>query len=82
MLNCKQFVSQNDELLSAELPFYRKLHLRLHLLMCRHCRRYARQSKLLTSAIKQIYHPASADKVNDVMRTVMDSVKDKDQEQT
>lgn len=82
MLNCKQFVTQSDELQDDDLTFSQKLHLRLHLLMCRHCRRYVRQSKLLGQAIRQIYHTASADKVNDVVRAVRDSVNDKDQEQT
>lgn len=32
---------------------WERLGLRLHLLMCRHCRRYARQLRALTSATRQ-----------------------------
>jgi hypothetical protein len=42
-----------DELVAA--GWRRKLSIKLHLLMCRHCRRYARQLKVIGTATQRMF---------------------------
>ena len=46
-LNCKQAVLLQSEGIERELPFFQRLGLRLHLLVCKWCRRYQRQVSFL-----------------------------------
>ncbi len=47
MLTCKQAVDLTSTSLEAPLPRWQRWQLRLHLLMCRHCRRYLKQMRFL-----------------------------------
>jgi hypothetical protein len=51
--NCSEVVKliSTDEYLAAG-PF-KKLGIRLHLLMCKHCARYARQLRILAAALRE-----------------------------
>ena len=52
ILNCREFTRMlaGDELVGARL--LRRFEARLHLLMCRHCRRYAVQLRALGTAAR------------------------------
>ena len=55
MLSCEE-VSRtiaSDELATAGWP--RRLSLELHLLMCRHCRRYSREMRAIGAAARRIF---------------------------
>lgn len=54
MMNCKEVTKliSSDEYLSES--WGRRLQVRLHLLMCRHCSRLARQISLLKSGSRQL----------------------------
>lgn len=39
----------------------RRLAVKVHLLMCRHCRRYAHQMQEIGDAAKQVFHSGSPD---------------------
>lgn len=48
-----------DELATAAWP--RRLALRVHLLGCRHCRRYAAQIRAIGRAARDLFHPRETD---------------------
>lgn len=55
MITCKE-VSRafaSDEL--ASMSWRQRLSVRLHLLMCRHCRRYARQVRAIGEAARRLF---------------------------
>lgn len=61
MPRCKE-VSRSiaaDELSTA--GWSQRLSTKLHLLMCRHCRRYARQLRVIGEAARQVFSDTSPD---------------------
>lgn len=70
MLKCKEVVGQADQLLAGELKPRQRAALRLHLMMCHHCRRYVRQLRLLLRAIPRMHQPASEQEVTAVMKRI------------
>lgn len=68
MLTCRELTYQADDYLAGELPWRRRLALRMHILMCVHCRRYLRQLRQLVFALSRRYPPASREQVEAVMR--------------
>ena len=54
MLNCRQATRLISQSMDTELPWHRRLAMRVHLLYCVWCRRYAAQLKFLRSAAKQL----------------------------
>ena len=52
MLSCKETARLLSESLEHPLPFRRRLGLKMHLLMCRFCRRYARQVRAIESVAR------------------------------
>ena len=70
MLNCKEVARSiaTDELQAA--GWRQRLAVRIHLLMCRHCRRYSRQIREIGDAAQEIFgkeslHSASRDRLRD-----------------
>ena len=61
MMSCREVtrIVASDQL--AEAPRARRLGVRLHHLMCRHCRRYASQLRALGKAARSIWGPGSPD---------------------
>ena len=55
MLSCKEAAQLVSEGLDRQLSFSRRMSLRLHVLMCRACSRYARQVKALDEAVSKHY---------------------------
>lgn len=50
MLNCKDFVKQQNERLDGQdTSFMQKVSLKMHEIICHHCRRYLKQLKLVDS---------------------------------
>ena len=50
MLNCRQVARLVSQSMDASLPWHRRLAVRIHLLYCVWCRRYAAQVRLLRKA--------------------------------
>lgn len=74
MLDCKQVsrIIASDQLATA--GWRRRLAVRLHLLMCRHCRRYAAQLRQIGRAARQLFgeqrlDPAARDRLR---RTILE----------
>lgn len=55
MLSCKEATRLVSEGLDRELPFWRRLGLRLHVVMCWGCSRYTRQITALNRLITDHY---------------------------
>jgi hypothetical protein len=53
--NCKQASRLQSEALDHKLPFLQRVGLRIHLLICKWCRRYGQQLRFLRKAAHE--HP-------------------------
>jgi SLT domain-containing protein len=53
MLSCKEVCYIVSESLDAKLPWHKRLKVRIHLLMCKACRRMVRQMELLRAAARR-----------------------------
>ncbi len=73
MLSCREVVRDSDLLLAGELPWQRRLSLKMHLLMCHHCRRYVRQLRVLIRAVPFMHGKASDEEVSEIMGHVCSS---------
>lgn len=51
MKTCREVYEEASDLLDDQLPLLSRLEIRMHLLLCRHCRRYVRQLRLLTRTL-------------------------------
>ena len=52
MFNCQAVTRMVSESLDRKLPFYQRMGIRMHLLMCKLCSRYRRQLLLLRETIR------------------------------
>jgi anti-sigma factor ChrR (cupin superfamily) len=57
MLNCREVTEKASDYLEQTLSWQQRLSIRLHLLVCHHCRRYLRQLHAVALAVKQIPTP-------------------------
>ncbi len=55
MLSCKEAIRLVSENLDREMPLWRRMGLRLHVLMCRACSRYTRQVTALDRVVAEHY---------------------------
>ncbi len=67
MLSCREVVDDADRWIAGELSWRQRLAMRLHLSMCRHCRRYIHQLKMLIRAVPTMHVRASEEEVARVM---------------
>jgi len=51
MLNCKTVVKKISS--NEEISWMQKIEIKLHLMMCHHCGKYAKQLKLLSAGLKK-----------------------------
>ena len=75
MLSCREVVQDSDLLLAGELPWRRRLSVKMHLLVCRHCRRYLRQLRILIRAVPFMHARANDEEVSEIMTHVCSSDK-------
>ena len=57
MVTCKQVSDSASDVLDGPTTFSQRLSLRLHLLMCKHCRRYVRQIQLVSGVARALARP-------------------------
>ena len=55
MLRCREITKLVSESMEHPLPWYRRLEVRVHLMMCGLCRGFAKHAKLLRNALRR--HP-------------------------
>ena len=54
MMNCRQATRLVSQGMDTKLPWHQRLAVRIHLLYCVWCRRYASQLQILRKAAKQL----------------------------
>ncbi len=54
MLNCRQITRLVSQSMDTRLPWYQRLAVRIHLLYCVWCRRYAAQVRFLRKAARKL----------------------------
>jgi predicted anti-sigma-YlaC factor YlaD len=54
MLTCKELTELATDYLEGDLGFIRRLAIRLHLAMCKHCPTYLRQIELTIQLLRQL----------------------------
>ena len=52
MFNCKEVTRLISDTMDREIPFHRRMGIRIHLLMCRFCARYLKQLR----TIRELMH--------------------------
>lgn len=77
MLSCHEVQQRADALVDGDpLSFRERMALRMHLLMCHHCRRFVRQLRQLVASLRREAEPASPQEVEKVMRALDSSQKE------
>jgi anti-sigma factor ChrR (cupin superfamily) len=77
MLNCKEAV----KIISTEdrAHWRRKIRVRLHLLICHHCSKYAKQIEALRSGVRAIFESkkkqATDQKIKDLEQKIISNLK-------
>ena len=51
MLSCKNITQQASDYLDSKLSFGQRIHFKIHLFMCVHCRRYVHQLQVTIGAL-------------------------------
>ncbi len=57
MITCKDISDTASDYLEGPTTLLQRLHLRFHLIMCKHCRRYVKQLKLTSEVAQKISEP-------------------------
>ena len=71
MLSCKDISELSDEYLDGELPFKRKLSVKLHLAICKNCRRYLNYLQLTVDVVKQSQSTSiEKSKIDEIMNKI------------
>ena len=75
MIRCKEVATllSTDQL--ASQPVWRRVAVRVHLMMCRHCRRFARQMALLTQAAASLGASIDAEVGADFLQRVQERLR-------
>jgi uncharacterized membrane protein len=71
MLNCRQVTRLVSQAMDAKLPWHQRLEIRIHLLYCIWCRRYAAQIQFLRKATRELAggaNPAGPEKLSSEAR--------------
>lgn len=64
MLTCQQMVELMTNYVERRLPFADRVRFQMHIGMCRHCREYLRQMRLVAAALGHLT-PADAPPMSD-----------------
>jgi anti-sigma factor ChrR (cupin superfamily) len=78
MLTCKDISTLSDEYLDGELPFKKKLSVKLHIAICKSCRRYLNYLQLTIHVVSQS-ESSSIDKskIDEIMSKIELEVRNK-----
>ncbi len=53
MLTCREVTERADEYIDGELGFWPAMHVRMHLVACRYCRRFIKQLRTVGRLVKE-----------------------------
>ena len=65
MLTCKEVSTAVASEDLTRLTWQKRIGVRLHLLMCRHCRRYAAQLAAIGNAVRRLYRDEPSKKLEE-----------------
>jgi hypothetical protein len=65
MLTCRDVVNSATDYMERKLSLRQRLQVRMHLLMCRFCRRYLRQLALTRAVLRRLPPPLPSDEALD-----------------
>jgi predicted anti-sigma-YlaC factor YlaD len=54
MLSCKEITELATQYLEGDLPWGKRLRVRVHLSMCQHCRRYLDQMRKVAAMLRRL----------------------------
>ncbi len=79
MLNCREVLEQADVYLANELSDWQRFQFKLHLGLCRHCRRYLKNLRLTQQVSQQLTlaAPIPSDSELDVLMLLIQQGGDK-----
>lgn len=67
MLKCRDVPQHAEQLMAGDLTAGQRFSLRMHLLMCHHCRRYVRQLRVLVGALPRLPEDSTDTEVRRVL---------------
>lgn len=70
MLSCKDFNERSTSWLDGDLGWRERMSMRMHWLMCHHCRRWWRQLRALVTGVRNMHGEADDHEVEQVMRHI------------
>ncbi|MCI0507854.1 MAG: zf-HC2 domain-containing protein [Gammaproteobacteria bacterium] len=72
MLNCKDITKKANGYLDKELPYFTRLQVKLHLLVCVHCQRYINQLRATIRALGKLKKDTSVSGqvIDDIVNTL------------
>ena len=80
MDSCHKITKQASEYIDRNMPFSQRLKMRMHLLMCKHCRNFVDQLGLTVDTIKSLgcKNELSDQALDKQVKTLMEKNDDKD----
>jgi len=82
MLNCREIMILDGEIPAGPGSFLTGLQIRLHVLICRHCRRFARQSRLLREVLQRLCAPVAGNQIDSTIDAVYKRLEKTDEAKT
>jgi len=78
MMKCREVSRVVATDAAHELGFFKRLELRLHVLMCNHCRRYLAQIRGLGRGARELADrdPCSGERLEELENKILDRVRD------
>lgn len=67
MMSCKDVTALASQYVDGELPIARRLGLRMHVAMCRHCRRFLRQLRTTLELLGTLGEPTEPEVIDDAV---------------
>jgi len=80
MYSCRDFNADASDYLDQDLPFWRSLNLRMHGVICVHCRRYLSQLRMVSKAYRLLDHhdsDLSPEQTDMLINSVLEKSKDR-----
>jgi hypothetical protein len=76
MLSCREVTTLHATDALEHASWKTRMGVRMHLVMCRHCRRYVRELARIGAAVRALYASTDEAREEALVRRVLDSVPD------
>jgi len=71
MLHCRDITDRADGYLDGRLPFWERVQVRLHAVLCKHCNSYLHQLSLTIGALKAMGENRAPQAVDDTVQRIL-----------